>query len=168
MGRRGRIIFLFLLILIFSCKKEIKEEVSIKREEIKEEVKFKTYVIYSFDKENGKLSPKTITLEEKENELENLKNLLQNYFSQKDNILFPEGISLRALYQFNKNLVLDISIPENSPPLQSIKEELEFVNSLSKTICLNFQRYKGINVLINGSNENNFINHIALYVSYKP
>jgi hypothetical protein len=168
MGRRTSIIFIFLLAVLFSCKKEIKEEPIEKKEEIKEEKKFKTYVIYYIDKESGLESPKTITLEEKENEIEDLKNLLQNYFSQKGNLLFPEGTNLRAIYPLNKNLVVDIYIPDGSPPLQSTGEEIEFVKALAKTVCLNFQRYKGINVLINGSDENKFINHIALYVSYKP
>lgn len=167
MGRKSTIIFLLFLIFSLSCKKETGEEILEKKEEIKEEKKFRTYVVYYFN-ERENIEPKTITIQEKEEEMENLKLLLKNYFSLKEETLFPRGTLLRAIYPFEKNLVLDISIPDETPPLQSAKEELYFVNSLAKTVCLNFQRFKAVNILINGSDRNKFINHIALYVSYKP
>lgn len=159
---------MIILIFFFSCKKEAKEELPSQKQLPKQQAKFRTYVIYYTDQELLKISPGTITLEEKEGELENLKYLLSNYFSLKKESLFPEGISLRALYPLESTIVLDINIPEDSLPLQSTKEELLFVEAITKTLCLNFQKYKSVNILINGSQENKFINHIALYVNYKP
>ncbi|MEJ5166590.1 MAG: GerMN domain-containing protein, partial [Thermoanaerobaculia bacterium] len=155
-------------LFLFSCRKEVKEEIPAQKQAPKQTVKFRTYVIYYTDQELVKISPGTITLEEKEGELENIKYLLSTYFSLKKENLFPEGISLRALYPFEDSIVVDINIPESSMPLQSIKEELLFVEAITKTLCLNFQKYKSVNILINGSQENKFINHIALYVNYKP
>lgn len=168
MVSRTRIVIYFLLILFLSCRKEVKEEIPPKEEKIKEEKKFRTYVIYSIDEQTLKATPGTITLEEKENELENLKYLLSNYFSAKAKDLFPNNTNLRAIYPFENHIVLDINIPEDTIPLQSTLEELSFVECLAKTVCLNFQKYKSINILINGSQENNFIKHIALYVNYRP
>lgn len=167
MGRKTTIIFLFFLIFSLSCKKEIEVQVLQEEKETKEETKLRTYVVYYLN-ERQNITPKAITFEEKENEMENLKLLLENYFSIEEGTLFPKGTSLRAIYPFEKKLILDISIPEGTPPLQSVSEEMLFVSSLAKTVCLNFQRFKEVNILINGSDQNKFINHIALYVSYKP
>lgn len=168
MGYRRIAILTLILISFLSCQKEIKEETTPVEEKTKKEIKFRTYIIYYPEQELLKSSPETITLEEKEGDLENLRYLISNYFSIKKENLFPEGISLRALFPLENSIVIDIKIPEDSKPLQSAKEELLFVEAIAKTICLNFQKYKSVNILINGSQENKFINHIALYVNYKP
>lgn len=169
MGRNKRTITLILfLFLCLSCKKEVPEQIIEKKEEVKSEKKIRTYVIYGVSDENIKDSTKIITLEEKNSELENLKSMLENYFFIKSGTLFPDRTSLRAIYILDKNVVVDISIPEDSMPLKSIREELYCLSGLARTICLNFPKYKAINVLINGSTENKFINHLALHISYKP
>lgn len=132
----------------------------------KEELKFKTYVLYFQGEEIPEAVP--VTIEEKENELENLKIIIQKFLSYDKQSLFPKGISLNAIYTLEKKIVIDLNVPEGLEPLKSTREEMVFLKCLAKTICLNFQKYKSIFVLINGSKENNFIKHIALNVSFKP
>ncbi len=141
---------------------------SPKMEVEKEELKTRTYVIYFLKEDSLELTPTTITLQEKENEIENIKILLKNYFSLKEQNIFPLGLETRAVFPKDSTLVVDLKFPEETKPSQSIKEEQIFLKALANTLCLNFQRYKGIFVLINGKTENNFINHLALHVSYKP
>ncbi len=168
MGRTLRRI-IFLIFLIISCQKKVEEIKELpKVEEEKEEIKMRTYVIYFLKEESIELELSTITLQEKENEIENIKILLKNYFSLKEQNIFPLGLETRAVFPIDSTLVIDLKFPEGEKPYQSVKEEQIFLKALAKTLCLNFQRYKSVFVLINGKTENNFINHLALHVSYKP
>ena len=80
----------------------------------------------------------------------------------------PPGSSVRGIYALGEILVADLDFPPDAAPLEGTRNELDAAYAVANTICLNVPEYKGVHLLIDGTDRSPLFTHLDLSRPLRP
>ena len=80
----------------------------------------------------------------------------------------PPGSSVRGLYPLGDLLVVDLALPPDAGPLEGTRNEMDLAYAVANTVCLNVPEFKGVRLLLNGTDRGPLMTHLDLSRPLRP
>ncbi len=80
----------------------------------------------------------------------------------------PPGTSIRGVYPLGDVLVADLALPPDTPPLEGTHNEMDIAYAVVNSVCLNVPEFKGVRLLLNGTDRSPLVSHLDLTRPLRP
>ena len=132
----------------------------------------RTVTLFFLNASTGELAPVLAEMEDSSDPATNARSVLDLLLAGPQDPAFapplPPGSSVRGIYPLGDILVADLALPPDAAPLEGTRNEMDAVYAVTNTVCLNISEYKGVRLLLNGTDQSPLITHLDLTRPLRP
>lgn len=132
----------------------------------------RTVTLFFLDAASGDLTPVLAEMAASSDPSESARGVLELLLAGPQDPAFspplPPGTSVRGCYSLGLVLVADLALPPDTPPLEGTRNEMDAAYAVANSVCLNVPEFKGVRLLVNGTDQSPFFTHLDLTRPLRP
>jgi len=174
MAHRRTLIALTAALLLLACRPAppSAQKIPVPPPEKSPAPRTRTVTLFFLSVSSGELAPVLAEMEASEDPGSTARGVLELLLAGPKDPAFapplPAGTSIRGLYPIGEFLAADLALPPAAAPFDGTRNELDVAYAVANTVCLNVPEYKGVHLLINGTDRSPFFTHLDLSRPLRP
>ena len=132
----------------------------------------RTVTLFFLSASTGDLSPVLAEMEVSPDPAANARRVLDLLLAGPQDPAFapplPPGSSVRGVFAHGDILVADLALPPGTSPVEGTRNEMDIAGAVANTVCLNIPEFKGVRLLLNGTDHSPLFTHLDLSHPLRP